>query len=127
LKINLKDFSYHPLNLALRFILELGSLLAAGFWGYRWGNGSYLLAIGIPIFMMVVWAVFAVPGDRSRSGNALVPIPGAIRLILELTFFGFGTGAIYDLGLYLVFWIFLSVAIIHHCISYKRMKWLLTN
>jgi len=117
--------SYHPLNLALRFILELTCLFAVGLWGYHLAGGSYLAGIALPMTMMVIWAVFAVPGDRSRSGNAPVPIPGAIRLLLELSFFGFGTWAFYNLGMLNITLIFGVAVIAHYLISYERVFWLM--
>lgn len=76
----------HPINLALRFALELSALAALGAWG--WGRGSgwtaAALAIGLPLAAAVVWGTFAVIGDPSRSGKAPVPVPGPVRLALEV-------------------------------------------
>ena len=62
----------HPINLAFRFLLELAALVASGFWGWRQSDGGfrYILAIGIPVFLAVVWGTFAVPNDPSRSGKS---------------------------------------------------------
>jgi len=119
--------SYHPLNLAVRFILEVACLIAAGLWGYHWADGSYLLGLGLPISMMIIWAVFAVPGDRSRSGNAPVPIPGVVWLLLELSFFGFGTWAFFEIEADLFGWVFCTTIITHYLISTERNRWLLNN
>jgi len=105
--------------------MEMTSLLAAGLWGYHWAVDSYLIGIGLPIAMMVIWAVFAVPGDRSRSGNAPVPIPGILRLLLELSFFGFGTWAFFDLGNSYIGLVFGVIVFAHYIISLKRVSWLL--
>jgi hypothetical protein len=125
LKIKRKGLSYHPLNLAVRFVLELICLLGAGLWGYNWSGSSYLVGIAIPVVLMVVWAVCAVPGDRSRSGNAPVPIPGALRLLLELSFFGFGTWAFYDLDMIYICLIFGVAVLAHYLISHERVFWLM--
>jgi hypothetical protein len=63
----------NPINLVIRFLLELSALMAMGFWGWNQGKGAFrfVLAFGIPIIAALVWGVFAVPDDPSRSGNAL--------------------------------------------------------
>jgi hypothetical protein len=47
----------HPINLAIRFLLELSALLAMGVWGWRQSEGwlRFVLALGIPIIVAVVW------------------------------------------------------------------------
>ena len=47
----------HPINLAIRFLLELSALLAMGVWGWRQSEGwfRFLLALGIPVIAAVVW------------------------------------------------------------------------
>lgn len=116
----------NPLNLAVRFLLELVALVAIGFWGWSWGNGAlrYLLAIGGPLLAAVVWGVFAVPGDRSRSGEAPVPVPGWVRLLLELALFAFATWGLYDAGATLLAWILGGVVVVHYAVSYDRILWL---
>jgi hypothetical protein len=73
----------------------------------------------------VLWGVFAVPGDRSRSGDAPVPVPGILRLLLELLLFGFAAWCLYDAGLVLLANIFGIVVLVHYIISYDRIIWLL--
>ncbi|MBN2245139.1 MAG: DUF2568 domain-containing protein, partial [Candidatus Aminicenantes bacterium] len=34
-----------------------------------------------------LWGTFRVPGDSSSSGKAPIPIPGFLRLFLELVIF----------------------------------------
>lgn len=117
----------HPINLFVRFVLELGALFALGFWGWRSTSGAlqYLLALGLPIFAALVWGIFAVPEDPSRSGNAPVPIPGIVRLILELLIFGAGCWAMYEAGFEVLSWIVGFIILVHYGVSYDRIKWLL--
>lgn len=117
----------HPINLAVRFILELAALAIMGIWGWKQGNGwlSYILVIGIPALAAVIWGVFAVPNDPSRSGAAPVVVSGIIRLIMELIFFAFATWAFYDLGYTFICLIFGVLVIIHYIISYDRIMWLM--
>jgi hypothetical protein len=117
----------HPVNLAVRFILEIAALVAIGYWGWTQHEGfvRYLLAIGGPILAAVLWATFAVPDDPSRSGKAPVPVPGILRLALELTLFAFAAWALYDAGNSLLALILAAVVVVHYVLSYDRIAWLL--
>ncbi len=125
--IKKRNISNHPLNLGLRFLLEMLALFAMGWWGYAQCNCEmrYVWAIGIPLAAAVLWGIFAVPGDPSRSGKTVIKTPGWIRLILELSFFGFGVFAFYDTGQKTIGWIFGSLILLHYVLSLKRLKWLL--
>ena len=119
--------SQNPINLAVRFILELAALAALAYWGWTQHTGvlRYLLTVGLPVLGAVLWGVFAVPGDRSRSGDAPVPVPGILRLLLELLLFGFAAWCLYNAGLVLLANIFGIVVLVHYIISYDRIIWLL--
>lgn len=119
--------SNHPINLAVRFLLEIAMLIAAGIWGWNQYDSwlRYLLAVGAPLLLAAVWGVFNVPGDPSRSGKAPVVVPGIVRLILELSMFGFGIWATFDLGYTTFAIVFGTATILHYVISYDRILWLL--
>ena len=117
----------HPINLAVRFILELIALLILGVWGWNQSESwfRFILALGIPILAAVVWGTFAVPDDPSRSGAAPIAVPGIVRLVIELAFFVFATWALYDLG-YTGFSLGLGIiVVVHYVISYDRILWLI--
>jgi len=118
--------SSHPVNLAVRFILELAAWGAMGYWGWRQGEGPFrfVLAIGLPVIAAVIWGTFAVPNDPSRSGRAPVPVPGLVRLAIELATFGFATWALYDSGNTTLSLIFAAIVIVHYVVSYDRVAWL---
>jgi hypothetical protein len=120
---------FHPLNLALRFILELSALTAVGFWGWRQTDSwfRYVLAMGIPVGLAIIWGVFAVPDDKSRSGAAPIPTPGFVRLLLELGLFAFATWSLYNSGFVRVAWVLAIVTFSHYLISYDRIEWLLKH
>lgn len=117
----------HPVNLAVRFVLEIAALVAIGFWGWTQHDGfvRYLLAIGGPVLAAVLWGTFSVPHDPSRSGKAPVPVPGILRLALEWAIFAFATWALYDAGNGLLALILAVVVVIHYALSYDRIAWLL--
>jgi hypothetical protein len=119
--------SQNPINLGIRFLLEIAALVALGYWGWVAHDGvlRWLLAAGLPLLAAVLWGTFAVPGDRSRSGGAPVPVPGAVRLLLELAFFGAAAWALYDAGATLLAWVLAGVVVVHYAVSYDRIAWLL--
>ena len=117
----------HPINLGLRFILELCAIWAAGWWGLKYfdGNLKYAMTALVPLALMVVWGVFAVPEDPSRSGAAPVPTVGWLRLVIELAIFAFATyGFNYS---HSTKWamIFAGIVILHYLTSYDSIIWLL--
>jgi len=116
----------HPLNLALRFLLELSALFTFGLWGWHIAPSEIRLlpAIGIPLAAAALWGTFAVPDDPSRSGKAPVAIPGAIRLLLEVIFFATAGWMIFDLNYSIVTIVFSALVIIHYALSYDRIAWL---
>ena len=116
----------HPLNLTLRFLLEIAALVAIGYWGFSQHTGlwRFIIGIGGPLIAAVLWGTFAVPDDPSRSGKAPVPIPGVLRLVLELSLFGFAAWALYDAGSPVLALIMAGLTIIHYALSYDRIAWL---
>jgi hypothetical protein len=120
---------YHPVNLAIRFFLELSALAAMGRWGWEQGQGiqRLIIALGAPVFAAVMWGIFAVPNDPSRLGNAPVPVPGALRLVLEASFFLFAAWALHATGKTSLSEMFAAVVVLHYAVSYDRIAWLLRN
>ena len=119
----------NPINLAVRFILEMGGLLALGKWGWLQADGflRFVLALGVPLLAAVLWGTFAVPDDPSRSGKAPVKVPGFVRLLLELGFFASATWALFAVGSTTLGWIFGAAVLIHYLISYDRIFWLVNR
>lgn len=116
--------SAHPVNLALRFLLELAALVAMGVWGWRQGEGvlRFVLALGVPLLAAAMWGIFRVPND---PGKAPVEVPGILRLALELAYFAFAVWALFDIGAETLGWILGVVTAIHYLISYDRVGRLL--
>ena len=119
--------SKHPLNLAVRFALEVVAILTFGIWGFSLSELwiRYLLVILLPLGFAVLWGIFAVPNDPSRSGKTVVLTPGPIRLILELVLFGSATWMLLNLEYIKLGWIFGAIVFLHYVISYDRIGWLL--
>lgn len=119
----------HPINLAVRFILEIIALISVGIWGWNKTDSflKFVLAIGLPILLGAIWGTFAVPDDPSRSGQTVIATSGVIRLVIELGIFTIATLAIYNQGQQKFSYIFAIIVIIHYLISYDRILWLLEN
>ena len=73
-------------NLILRFLLELAALVGFAILAWHTTSGWWRLFVALIVVLIAIalWGVFAVPDDPNRSGNAPVPVPGAVRLVLEL-------------------------------------------
>jgi hypothetical protein len=114
----------HPINLAVRFLLELAALGIMGVWGWRQGEGGLrlLFALGIPLVAATLWGVFRVPND---PGRAPVAVPGVVRLALELAYFGFAVWALHDLGAATWSWIMGIILVIHYAASHERLRWMI--
>ena len=119
--------SKHPLNSAVRFLLEFVGILSFAKWGYHQSETGIriLLAILLPLLFAALWGVFAVRNDPSRSGKTVVPTSGAVRLVLELLLFGAATWMLIDLGHTLPASIYGAIVILHYAFSWDRIAWLL--
>lgn len=117
----------HPVNLMLRFLLELCVLAVAGYWGWTISHAStrYLLVWLVPLLLAIVWGTFAVPDDPSRSGRAPIPVPGVVRLALELANFAFAVWALYALDRPVLGLVLGVLVVAHYILSYDRVTWLM--
>jgi len=82
------------INLLLRFLLELGLLVAFGYWGFTTGELMIVkigLGIGAPLLFAVIWGLFLAPKASRRLHEPW-------RLILELVIFGLAIAALYGAG-----------------------------
>ena len=119
----------HPINLIIRFLLEITALVSVGMWGWKQNDGwlRYVLAIGIPLILATIWGTFNVQDDPSRSGSAPIPTPGLIRLAIELGMFALAIWALYDSGFTKASLIFAIIVLLHYLASYDRVIWLLSK
>jgi hypothetical protein len=66
--------------LATRFLLQVCTLGVLGYWGFTTGGSALAkvrLGIGVPLDAAVAWGTFVAP-------KALVKVPGAVRLLVEV-------------------------------------------
>jgi hypothetical protein len=80
-----------PLNLALKFLLELAALGAFGLWGASIASGiaAVLLAVALPVVVAVLWGIFAAPRARRR-------LPLRLRAPFELGVFALAALALWS-------------------------------
>ncbi|WP_327086388.1 YrdB family protein [Nonomuraea sp. NBC_01738] len=85
-------------NMGLMFLLELGVLFAAGYWGFTLNAGwliKVVAGLGAPAVFIAVWALFGAGGGV----NATFPATGIWRALLEIVWFGGGATLLYAAGL----------------------------
>lgn len=114
----------HPLNLALRFVLEILALAAFAYWGWTQHTGLLraVLALLVPILAGAVWGTFRVPGDPK---DAPIAVPGRVRLLLEVGFFGSAVALLAAANQPSAALVFAIVTILHYLVSYDRVIWLM--
>lgn len=81
-------------NLALAFLLELCLLAALGYWGNHTGQSMlmrWLLMIGVPLLLAVVWGVFLAP-------KSAVALPNGVKLAGKFVAFAIGVLALWSVG-----------------------------
>lgn len=112
-------------NLALHFVLELCAMAALVYWGFQTGGGwlgKIILGIGIPALVAFAWGTFRVPND---PGRAPMPVPGPLRLLLELAVFGLAIAGLVAAGRPSLAWMFGLAVVINYALMYDRLVWLL--
>lgn len=115
-------------QLAIRFVLEVGALVALGNWAFHTappGAAAWAAGLALPAFAAAIWVTFAVPGDPSRSGRAPVPVPGWARLGLELAVFLGAGAALWALHRSKALAVFIAALLVHHLVTPARHLWLL--
>lgn len=124
----------HPLNLLLRFLLEIAALVAFSAWGWSAGAEAmqanwlgYAFAIALPLLGAAVWGTFAVRGDPSRSGSAPVEVSGLGRLIIEFVFFAIAVLCTFSLVGWWLSGIFAGLVLLHYILAFQRITWLLVH
>ncbi len=120
--------SNNPVNLGLRFILEVVGLLGYFRWG-RYvldGNWVFFLGLFIALIAAMTWAIFRVEGDDPyRERPVPVNVPGTVRLGIEAVYFILSVIAFMVMGETTIGVVFALVLIGHYAVSYDRIGRLL--
>jgi hypothetical protein len=119
--------SQHPLNLGVRFLLELAALVAYGMLGWHLGSSLLLkvvLALVFVVLAALLWGLPAVAGDRGRSDKGPLMVPGWVRLIVETGVLAGAVWSFYAAGAGMVGFWFGVVAVVQCLTAYDRIFWL---
>lgn len=118
--------SKHPLNLLIRFLMEIAALVILAMWGWHYTSNwlRYLLAIGLPLLAATLWGIFRIPNDPNP---APVEVPGIVRLAYELFLFGFASWALYNMGYMSAACTMSIITIISYTAGYDRTLKMLKN
>ncbi len=101
------------LNDGLRFLLELAALGALGYWGFTFGGSAsrWLLGIGAPVTLAVVWGLFIAPKAAMRTTDPE-------RLVLELAVFGAAVAALAHAGQVKLAMALAGVVVVHLALTF---------
>ncbi|WP_183576235.1 YrdB family protein [Mucilaginibacter sp. X5P1] len=116
----------NPVNLGVRFLLELIILAAFGMWGWHLFVGweQYAAALILPAIAATLWGIFRIPND---PGAAPVKTPGLIRLLMELGLFALTVWILFTLNYITLSYIIAAIVIVHYTVSYDRTWAMLRN
>ena len=107
-------------NLILRAVMELGIVLALGYWGYQTGDSATTkvwLGIGIPLIGFGFWGLV----DFRNVGS----FAELLRLIQELVISGFAAFALYVVEAKGFSLMLASASLLHHTLVYVSGETLL--
>lgn len=110
-------------NLTLRFGLEIAALI--GLTVAASGRLAGAFVVAVPIVAGSVWGLYNVPGDSSRSGKAAMPVPGFVRLAIELAILFGAAFALIATGRPIWGWLLAGLIVFHLAFSIPRVRWLL--
>lgn len=115
-----------PLNLGLRFILEVFGFYALGAYGLAAFDAPWhvVAAIAFPFTAAIIWGVFRVPND---GGVPKVQVNGRLRLLIEFLFFSCAAAALVGRNESVVAGIYAVVILSHYVYSNERVKILWKN
>src|ERR1700676_4897957 len=106
----------NPVNLAVRFLLEIAMLIVFGYWGWHLSGDwqRYVAAPALPVIAALFWGVFRIQNDPKP---APIEVPGTARLLLEWVLFGSAIYFLYDLGRTKLSWIMAIIVVVHYLVS----------
>ena len=106
-------------NAALAFLLELAMIASFGYWGYQSTTNAlmkWLLAIGLPLVVIVVWALYFAPKGPRR----LTSMPGSL---LSLGLFLLAAFALYQSDQPVAAVAFAALAIVNRMLILLWRQW----
>jgi Protein of unknown function (DUF2568) len=100
-------------NYALRFLLEMAALAALAYWGFHELDGvaQWLVGLGAPLLVAVVWGTFMSP-------KASRPTVDPVRVLIELAVFGAGVAALFAADATAPAVVFAVLAVLHLAVTF---------
>jgi hypothetical protein len=100
-------------NYALRFVLEIAALVALAYWGFSEFGGvvQWLIGLGAPLLVAVVWGTFMSP-------KASRPTVDPVRLLIEVAVFGAGVAALLAGDAPALGTVFAALAVVHLALTF---------
>jgi Protein of unknown function (DUF2568) len=101
------------INLTLRAVMELGIVVAFGYWGFQSGATTLqrvVLAIGAPLLGFGFWGAV----DFHQAGRLAEPL----RLVQELVVSGLAAVACYAAGQHALGWGLGALSVVYHALVY---------
>lgn len=114
-------------NEVLRFALEIAALVAFGYAGWALPANALLsitLAVALPLLAAATWATFRVDGDPKL---APVPVPGLVRLCLEVDFFTAAVILLALAGAWTAAGLLAALTLLHYLWGHRRTRWLIRH
>lgn len=111
------------------FVLELAMWSSFAWIGWTLGDGitRWLFAIGLAVGVMLIWALFRPPGMAATGKSGIVPTPGPIRLVIEITLFLLAGAGLWWTGYRWAAETLWTFAALIYILSYSRIRWLLEH
>lgn len=114
-------------HLGIRFGLVLACWGSIGWWAWgRFDGGLAGAAAGFAAFTAValVWGFFKTPGEPT-AGKPVAPIPGGLRLLLELAIFALASAALWSVWSRAAAETLMTLLALHVSVTWERQWWLL--
>lgn len=101
------------LNDGLRFLLELALLASLAYWGFSEQAGvvQWVLGLGAPLLVAVVWGRFIAP-------KASHPTTDPLRVLLEVAVFAAGVAALFTADRTVLALVFAALVLVHLSLTF---------
>lgn len=118
-----------PAQAGFRFLVELAALVCWAVVGWEVGGDTWgwVLAIGFPTVAASTWATFRVPGDLSAGKGGPIPVPGLVRLVIEVDVLALAAVFAIVVGQVVLGVVVLVAVVVHYLLTLRRVRWLLAQ
>lgn len=116
--------------MVFRFLLELVAFGSIGFAGWHLGDGGiigWVLAAAAVIAAATAWGALTVPDDPSRNPTVVIPVPGWLRILVEVVVFGLAAWSLWVFVSRAASETFLTAIGIMMLIGWDRIWWMLRH